>query len=320
MRDLIEKCQDKVPDYSFRGVSETGELSVDLFIDRSASDSNTVTVRQIRPVDLDELKAEQVLLEKIGHADIRSLVLDAGWLGSIGEFGEMTRNKGLADKLGYRWEASKAEDEETEHAWLSLTYPTVDFANSVLDDISPGEGVRLESYPSGKYSAVEGIDAFLRDRILVAEDDIYQIHDHSARHVLGYIGLFGAHLENIKSFGAAYMDRFNAELRLPDVPDPLGDERIQMFLRPSHQVLKALMASLDEASTRIGQEIFKPQDDKLTPEIRLTRIIQSIYMLNSTGNISGVPNWIFRDPEVDVVENYARNMRSRYQRMSTLDN
>ncbi len=236
-----------------------------------------------------ELYADDVLFsrEQAQRQDVvndGSFVRNVGPYGVLNKFEDLTKLPNILRVLGYSRRAEEIVLADVRHRWVEFTYPTVEQLNAFMDEVSPGEGVRYESFAGGRYSAVELAEALVAGKILIAEELDYQLHDHAALHVLGALGLHGEYLEHRQKFIEPYIKRYQAELKLPEVPGQ-DDEAAQRFLYPSHAIIRAFDVPTDNLTADIGDAVFSRNPYRVNDEQLRTTIEAASFLRDREGRM-----------------------------------
>lgn len=295
--------------------SEDQKVALEFYAGQPTEEGNCVIAYQRKPVELDSFDATALVSDKVQAVEDESILGGIGFNGDLVYFGENKRYVELAALLGYYWQDARQYDADSEERWIEFRYPSPMYLNKVLEDIEPGVGLRFEEYQGGKYTAVEHAEALLDDKILIAGEHPYQLHDHAAHHVLGYIGLDGELLERLQDFARAYLARYKAELELPPVPH-MDSAWVRPFLHPAHEVLKGLVRSMDNMSGRLGAEIFNPE--KPGPGLMIPYLesaVTTVFHLRS-GLRSDIPGGLIDEPGRWEIEEYVWDIKQRYARLA----
>ncbi len=307
MSDVLAKEVIPTPDAAYY----TGDRSIALefYPGAPTPTSSTVVAYQRRPIDRDPLSAQLELNKYEAHATER-FVPNIGHAGDLPAFGGIQYHKELAESLGYSWRSEEDNDGKTHERWIEFTYPSPDYLNSILDEISPGEGLRFATFKGGEYSPIDFAQALVDRKALVATEHPYQLHDHVAFHVLGSIGLSGDLLEEQRNLFGPYLERYNAELDLPSVPHG-ESQKIHDFLHPSYVVLKSMLELVDGFTTTVGNANFVYSEDDADRKFRRTEsATESLYRID---NVLGViPSLMIDTPKSTELKRYAAEINDRY--------
>jgi hypothetical protein len=313
MADLTQRYQEAVPD-SFVSTPE-GDKVFDFYGGVANEAGNSVVTYRRRPVDSEPYEVEYQLAEI--ERETTGATIDTSFVRNstgVAAFEKVVNHLPLVNALGYRWNSETAIEDGVLNQWTEFNYPSAARLNSVLDQISPEEGLRFKSYPGGQYSAIDHAEALLDNTGLIAEQQPYQAHDHAALHILGQIGLHGEYLQGIKDFTKAYLARYRAELALPAVPD-MEYTYVADLLHPAHQVLRSLVTANDALSAVVGDTVFRGTGrPKHAYRPLLEGAVRGIYFLGTMNN--RIPSGLFDEPHYEVINTHALAMEARYDRLS----
>jgi hypothetical protein len=279
----------------------------------------SVRIVQKQPKNIDRFRSKIELIDFLNpdkefESEERQLIDTAGHAGEIGSFARIEDFHDLVAGLGYRYY------EETEDTGLSTVktinfeYPTIDRLNEFSSEAFPDEdSVQFVEHPGGHYSAVEFISSLVNDgQILIASEQPYQLHDHAALHVLGWIGLGGEYLKHIRPVYRSFLDRMEAEEALPPIPR-INDRRVSAFMRPSLEVIKGGMGSLDNLSFEVGQAVFMDgNDENWSIHEKIHRRIESSFSLRQGD--SAIPSNILVQPSIREKDRLAADVLRRFAR------
>ncbi len=308
---LLDRSQLPAPDATF--VSEDKQSLLEFYINEPMEDGGSVAVYQQKPEEMEPFEAMKAFNPNRDE-EIRDLLLDIGYSGSIVYFGEIAYYPELVRGLGYRWNMEESLEDGIPSRLITFDYPSVKSLNAILDEISPGEGMRYAEFQGGSYTAIDWAEAFIDKKALIASEQPYQLHDHVALHALGSLGLHGELLDNLRSFTEAYLARYRAELLLPSVPN-MNNRHISPYLHPSHQVLRSLLRQMDGMTGSIGDAVFMPEQTgqgvRLIP--RLESAMRSVYYL---GNLRDHMPSVIDEPDYETMLRYVAQTEARYNKLS----
>lgn len=309
---LHERSQLPDPERCFS--SEDEKLVLEFYIGEARETGGNVTVYQQQPEALDAFDAMRGFFRNVAEED-RDLLLDMGFNGSVVSFGNIANYQELVRHLGYKWNVEQSTEEGLQRKLIRFAYPSVNYLNEVLDEISPNEGMRYKQFNGGPYTAIDWAEAFIDNKALIANEHPYTFHDHVALHTLGSLGLQGEFLDGLRRFTEAYLIRHQAEVALPLVPN-IKQWQVERFLHPSHQILRALLRQVDGLTGRLANEIFLPERETigivLIPPLEST--VRSAYILGDSRN--SVPSWVIEEPEHGTMLRYVDEVEARYNKLS----
>ncbi len=316
---LIQRDQGVAPTFSFEDDRDADKIVFD-FYDSEPSDNQhyVVAYQQFS----DSLTLEGLNEEFITHPNatpeedefIREFLYGVE---SAKVFKQMPRYNRLLSALGYKCLSETAAIDGAIHSWTAFSYPTPNRLNTVLDEVSPNEGLRYEYYPGGEYSALDFADALDRNKVLIAEDMPDQLHDHVAMHILGYMGLHGEMLDKLKANVSMLLQRSKAEAQLPPAPrmDKVG---VYEFFHPSHTVIRQILFGMDTLSSEIANAVLEGRDTS-HEQSRPTKLARTIrYFYEDRRPNEGSLSSILDTPTRQQYKDYAAAIEERYDRLNTL--
>lgn len=164
-------------------------------------------------------------------------------------------NPSLFANLGYNYSKNVDQKGGVTTETVTLTHPTVSALNHKFLHIFPESPLRFVEFPPGKYHPVDFMRGYIeRGEVLVGGDDIYRVHDHYALHVLGFIGLSGLFMSNLRRQLNPILAREVAENSLPSVPG-LDKPKIDLLFHPSAYFLEGVAKALDRLTNAVPYEL-----------------------------------------------------------------